>query len=225
MEDTRPDSATENIPDRATFYYPRLAGTPGMDRSRCAKGIRPAGRRRRVPLHTLGSRPVRTRGWQRHGAATGHSRDAPGAQRLNSGEDPGYGLGWTLETLDARRPPSQHGRAWHESRLHRGRHGPHDLPRLWDCRGGGNEHLCSPHTKSIALGIAAGLRRNSRRVQPASDARGSPSFLPSDRAIRTIPSPPPFDYPSVLSMAGAGDCRGCRHGFGDTRGRRDDAST
>ena len=55
MADTRPDSATEPIPDRATFYFPRFVRIPATVRSWRAKGTTPASR---APAHSCPRRPT-----------------------------------------------------------------------------------------------------------------------------------------------------------------------
>jgi CubicO group peptidase (beta-lactamase class C family) len=100
MAATRPDSATEPLPNRATVYFPRFAGDPryGPDLARegdhrCFAG---AGAFLSTPSDLV-----------RFGIALGGGRllqpatvkvlQTPG--RLASGEETGYGLGWRLETV------------------------------------------------------------------------------------------------------------------------------
>ena len=168
MEDTRPDSSTENVLDRATFYYPRFGGDTRYGPESVREGDQTCWAGAGAFLSTpSGSRPVRTRGWQRHGAATGHSRDAP--QRAAPQLGRGHGLRSRVEARDAqsRRHPVAHGRSWHEGRLHRGHHVPHDLPRSRARRGGGNEHLVRRHEVDRArhrAGLRASGQESSRQV-------------------------------------------------------------
>ena len=100
MDDTRADSATEPIPDRATSYFPRFAADP------------------RYGLHLM--RPIDYSCYAgssvflstpsdlvRFGMAINSGKLLQPAtvqllqtsQRLASGEETGYGLGWDLETV------------------------------------------------------------------------------------------------------------------------------
>ena len=100
MATTRPDSAAEIIQDRATFYFPRFAGDPryGPDLARdgdhsCYAG---GGAFLSTPSDLV-----------RFGMAVGSGKLLQPAtvqtlqtsQRLASGEETGYGLGWKLETV------------------------------------------------------------------------------------------------------------------------------
>ena len=100
MDDTRADSATEPIPDRATFYFPRFAADPryGLHLMReidysCYAGSS-------VFLSTPSD-------LVRFGMAINSGKLLQPAtvqllqtsQRLASGEETGYGLGWDLETV------------------------------------------------------------------------------------------------------------------------------
>jgi serine beta-lactamase-like protein LACTB, mitochondrial len=99
MDDTRAESATESIPDRATFYFPRFAADPryGPDLMRpidysCYAGAS-------VFLSTPSD-------LVRFGMAINSGTLLQPAtvqllqtsQRLTSGQETGYGLGWDLET-------------------------------------------------------------------------------------------------------------------------------
>jgi CubicO group peptidase (beta-lactamase class C family) len=100
MDDTRADSATEPIPDRATSYFPKFAADP------------------RYGLHLM--RPIDYSCYAgasaflstpsdlvRFGMAINSGKLLQPAtvellqtsQRLSSGEETGYGLGWDLETV------------------------------------------------------------------------------------------------------------------------------
>jgi serine beta-lactamase-like protein LACTB len=100
MRDTTPDSATEPIPDRVTFYYPRFSAdtrygpelVSGGDYS-CFAG---AGAFLSTPSDLV-----------RFGMAINGGKLLQPAtvkmlqtsQRLTSGDETGYGLGWDLETV------------------------------------------------------------------------------------------------------------------------------
>jgi CubicO group peptidase (beta-lactamase class C family) len=100
MDHTRADSLTEPIPDRATFYFPRYAADPtyGLHLMRdvnysCYSGAS-------VFLSTPSD-------LVRFGMAINNGKVLKPAtvqllqtsQRLDSGEETGYGLGWDLETV------------------------------------------------------------------------------------------------------------------------------
>ena len=100
MDDTRADSATEPIPDRATFYFPRFAADPryGLHLMReidysCYAGS--------SAFLSTPSDLVRFAMAINSGKllqpATVQLLQTP--QRLPSGEETGYGLGWDLETV------------------------------------------------------------------------------------------------------------------------------
>jgi CubicO group peptidase (beta-lactamase class C family) len=100
MENTRPESATESIPGRATFYFPRFAAEPryGPDVMRdldysCYSGA--------AAFLSTPSDLVRFALAVNEGRllkpATVQLLQSP--QRLPSGGDSGYGLGWDLETV------------------------------------------------------------------------------------------------------------------------------
>ena len=108
MEDTRSDSSTENVLDRATFYYPRFGGDTRYGPESVREGDQTcwagAGAFLSTPSDLV-----------RFGLAVGSGtvlqpatlETLQSAQRLNSGEDTGYGLGWKLETLDLAGTPSR----------------------------------------------------------------------------------------------------------------------
>lgn len=100
MDDTEADSATEPIPDRATFYFPRFAADPryGLHLTReidysCYAGSSaflstPSDLVRFAMAINSGQllQPATVQLFQT-------------SQRLASGQETGYGLGWDLETV------------------------------------------------------------------------------------------------------------------------------
>ena len=101
MDDTLADSATESIPDRATPYFPRFAADPhyGLDLMReldysCYAGSS-------VFLSTpsdLVRFAMAINSGKLLQPATVQLLQTP--QRLPSGQETGYGLGWDLETVE-----------------------------------------------------------------------------------------------------------------------------
>jgi CubicO group peptidase (beta-lactamase class C family) len=100
MDDTRADSATEPIPNRATFYFPRFAADPryGLHLTR----------RIDYSCYTGSSAFLSTPSdLVRFGMAIDSGkllqpatvRMLQTSQRLASGQETGYGLGWDLETV------------------------------------------------------------------------------------------------------------------------------
>jgi serine beta-lactamase-like protein LACTB, mitochondrial len=100
MHDTRADSATDPIPNRATFYFPRFAADPryGLHLTRdidysCYAGssvfLSTASDLARFGLAIDSGTLLQP--------ATVQMLQTP--QRLASGEETGYGLGWELETV------------------------------------------------------------------------------------------------------------------------------
>ena len=108
MASTRPDSAAESIPDRATFYFPRFAGDPryGPDPARegdhsCYAG---GGAFLSTPSDMVRFGMAVSRGTLLR-PATVEMLQTP--LRLPSGEETGYGLGWKLETLPLAGKPTR----------------------------------------------------------------------------------------------------------------------
>lgn len=100
MDDTRADSATDSIPDRATPYFPRFAADPryGLHVMReidysCYAG---ASVFLSTPSDLVRFGMAINRGTLLQ-PATVQLLQTP--QRLASGEETGYGLGWDLETV------------------------------------------------------------------------------------------------------------------------------
>jgi CubicO group peptidase (beta-lactamase class C family) len=100
MVDTKADSATESIPNRATFYFPRFAADPryGPDLMRpldysCYAGssafLSTPSDLVRFAMAIDSGRLLQP--------ATVHLLQT--SQRLASGQETGYGLGWDLETV------------------------------------------------------------------------------------------------------------------------------
>lgn len=99
MEDTVPDSATEAIPDRATSYFPRFAADPhyGLHLMRdldfsCYAG---ASAFLSTPADLVRFASALSQGKLLRPATRELLQTS---QRLASGEETGYGLGWDLET-------------------------------------------------------------------------------------------------------------------------------
>jgi CubicO group peptidase (beta-lactamase class C family) len=107
MGDTRMDSTTEPIPDRVTAYFPRFAADPnyGPDPMRelelsCYSGSS-------AFLSTpsdLVRFAIAIQGGKLLQPATVQLLQSP--QRLSSGEETGYGLGWDLETITLEGQPT-----------------------------------------------------------------------------------------------------------------------
>jgi CubicO group peptidase (beta-lactamase class C family) len=101
LEDTRADSAADPIAGRATFYFPRFASDPryGLHLMRTIDLSCYAGAS--VFLSTaadLVSFAMAMHGGKLLQPATVQLLQT--SQRLRSGEETGYGLGWDLETLE-----------------------------------------------------------------------------------------------------------------------------
>jgi serine beta-lactamase-like protein LACTB, mitochondrial len=100
MDHTQADSATEPVPDRATFYFPRFAANPryGPDLMRPLDYSCYAGSS--VFLSTpsdLVRFALAINSGKLLQPATVHLLQT--SQKLRSGEETGYGLGWDLETV------------------------------------------------------------------------------------------------------------------------------
>ena len=101
MDDTGPDSATEAIPDRATSYFPRFAADPRYGQHL----MRPLDYSCYAGASAFLSTPSDL---VRFGLAVNSGKLLQPAtvqrlqtsQRLSSGEETGYGLGWNLETAE-----------------------------------------------------------------------------------------------------------------------------
>jgi CubicO group peptidase (beta-lactamase class C family) len=100
IADVEADSATEPVPDRVTFYFPRFAADPKY-------GLHPM---RRLDYSCYAGSSVflsTPSDLVRFGMAINHGKLLQRAtvqmlqtsQRLASGEETGYGLGWDLETV------------------------------------------------------------------------------------------------------------------------------
>lgn len=100
MTDTRADSLTEPIPNRATFYFPRFAADPryGLHLMReidysCYAG---SSAFLSTPSDLVRFGMAFNGGGLLQRATVQHFQTA---QRLASGEETGYGLGWDVETV------------------------------------------------------------------------------------------------------------------------------
>ena len=99
MDDTRADSATEPIPDRATFYFPRFAANPryGLHLMRQIDYSCYAGSSAFLSTPSdLVRFAMATNSGKLLQPATVQLLQT--SQRLTSGQETGYGLGWDLET-------------------------------------------------------------------------------------------------------------------------------
>jgi serine beta-lactamase-like protein LACTB, mitochondrial len=138
MSATRPDSATEAIPDRATFYFPRFGGNnlygPELAREGDHSCFAGAG-----AFLSTSSDLVR------FGAATRHCGTPPDTTTSDLGR--GNGLRSWLEGREhfTCRDVSPDGRPRDESRFHWHHRLPHDISRTADGCGGDLEHLVRRH--------------------------------------------------------------------------------
>ena len=100
MDDTRADSATEPIPDRATFYFPRFAADPryGLHLMRQIDYSCYAGSSAflSTPSDLVRFATAINSGKLLQPATVQLLQTS---QRLASGQETGYGLGWDLETV------------------------------------------------------------------------------------------------------------------------------
>jgi CubicO group peptidase (beta-lactamase class C family) len=100
MVDTKADSATESIPNRATFYFPRFAADPryGPDLMRPLDYSCYAGSSAFLSTPSdLVRFAMAIDSGKLLQPATVHLLQT--SQRLASGQETGYGLGWDLETV------------------------------------------------------------------------------------------------------------------------------
>jgi CubicO group peptidase (beta-lactamase class C family) len=100
MDDTRADSTTEPLRDRATFYFPRFAADPryGPQPPREVNYSCFAGSSAFLSTPSdLVRFGMAIDGGKLLQPATVHLLQTP--QRLASGQETGYGLGWDLETV------------------------------------------------------------------------------------------------------------------------------
>jgi serine beta-lactamase-like protein LACTB len=108
MRDTTPDSATEPIPDQATFYYPRFGGDTRYGPEPAREGNYSCFAGAGAFLSTP-SDLVRFGMAIRSGTllqpATVKMLQTP--QQLASGEETGYGLGWDLEPASVAGQPTR----------------------------------------------------------------------------------------------------------------------
>ncbi len=107
MEDTKAESATESIPNRATFYFPRFSADPkyGPDVMRdldysCYAG---ASVFLSTPTDLVRFAQAVTSGKLLQPATV---KLLQTGQRLATGEETGYGLGWDLETATVSGKPT-----------------------------------------------------------------------------------------------------------------------
>jgi CubicO group peptidase (beta-lactamase class C family) len=108
MAATRPDRFTESIPNRPTFYFPRFAGDtrygPELARQGDHSCLAGAGAFLSTPSDMV-----------RFGLALGSGKllrpdtleTLQTPQRLASGQQTGYGLGWSLETVSLAGKPTR----------------------------------------------------------------------------------------------------------------------
>ena len=108
MAATRPDSATETIANRATFYFPRFAGDnrygPELAREGDHSCYAGGGAFLSTPADLVRFGMAITSGKLLQ-PATVTMLQTP--QRLASGEETGYGLGWDLETVSLAGEPTR----------------------------------------------------------------------------------------------------------------------
>jgi CubicO group peptidase (beta-lactamase class C family) len=108
MSSTRPDAATELIPDRATFYFPRFAGDTRYGPELAREGDHSCYAGGGAFLSTASD-------LVRFGMAISGGKLLQPAtvqllqteQQLKSGEKTGYGLGWKIETVPLAGQPTR----------------------------------------------------------------------------------------------------------------------
>jgi len=107
MAGTTPDSAAEPLPDRATFYFPRMAAEPRYGPELAQEGdyscFAGAGGFLSTPSDLVRFGTA-IDGGKLLQPATVALLQAP--QRLASGEETGYGLGWDLKTVQVAGAPT-----------------------------------------------------------------------------------------------------------------------
>lgn len=108
MRGTMPESATQEIPNRATFYFPRFAADPRYG----LHGMRPLDYSCYAGASVFLSTPSDLVRFAM--AANGGTLLKPAtvqllqtSQRLASGEETGYGLGWDIETVTLAGKPAR----------------------------------------------------------------------------------------------------------------------
>jgi len=108
MSATRPDSMTESIPDRATLYYPRFGGDTRLGPELAREGDHSCFAGAGAFLSTapdLARFGMAVSGGTLLKPATVEMLQTP--QRLTSGEQTEYGLGWALETVPLAGQPAR----------------------------------------------------------------------------------------------------------------------
>ena len=108
MSATRPDSAKESIPDRATFYFPRFGGDTRYGPEPAREGDQTCYAGAGAFLSTpsdLVRFGMAVSGGKLLQPATVKMLQTP--QRLASGEETGYGLGWKLDTVPLAGQPTR----------------------------------------------------------------------------------------------------------------------
>lgn len=154
MAGTTPDSATEPLADRATFYFPRMAAEPRYGPELAQEGdyscFAGAGGFLSTPSDLVRFGNAIT-GGKLLQPATVAMLQTP--QRLASGEQTGYGLGWDLDTLQLAGEPTP-------VAGHDGKFGMGGSSSLITLREGGivvavTTNISYADTRSVALKIAA----------------------------------------------------------------------
>jgi serine beta-lactamase-like protein LACTB, mitochondrial len=108
MTATRPDSAKDAIPDRATFYFPRFGGNnlygPELAREGDHSCFAGAGAFLSTPSDMVRFGMAVTNGTLLQPATVEMLQTS---QHLTSGEETGYGLGWKVETVPLAGKPTR----------------------------------------------------------------------------------------------------------------------